>query len=189
MALAARDTIPSAVAEDSIQRLARQLAEQSQRLDSVQAHADSLDIEMRAVRAAREVRVAGGAVHFVPKRGASEEFMKMRVGSEPVPDLSNPVAMQRGLARSAARVDSALARYYPNLANDASATTLIWFVADSSGKILHTARDDDKPFFMSTQLATERFPDVDPRAIDFVSIRKWSVGTRHIAVAWIGLKR
>lgn len=194
-----RDTLPSAVAEDSLQRLARRLAEQAEQLDSVRARAvslgaqvrraESLAAEARGVRAGREIRVTGGVARLAPGGRKSEELAKMGAGEARARAGLAASVMRAEFARSAAHIDSALARYYPHLANDTSATTLIWFVADSSGKILHTARDEDKPYLMTTELATQRFPDVDPHAVDFVSIRRWTVGTRRIAVAWIGLKR
>ena len=186
----ARDTIPSAVAEDSIQRLARELTDQTRRLDSVRAHSDSVDAQMRAASAAREVRFAGGRVQMNMRTGDRTELLKMVVGARDPREVAAPEVLRRQFDRSAASIDSAVAHYYPRLASDASPTTLIWFVADSSGRIIHVARDDDhKPSMMSAQAVSERFPDIDPRAIDFVSIRRWTIGTRHASVAWVELKR
>lgn len=183
----AADTIPSAVAEDSLATLARQLREQARQLDSVRARADSLDAEVRAVRAARGIRMLGGMAPVAPGvRRFSAEFMT--TGGKPG-GLVDAARMQREFARSGTHIGAALAQNYPDLAADASTSTMIWFVADSSGAVLRTSRSDDRPFNISPQIAARRFPDVDPRDIDFVSIRKWALGDRDIAVAWVGLKR
>lgn len=180
------DTIPSAVAEDSIQRLARQLAEQSRRLDSVRAHSDSLDAAMRTVQAAREVRVVGGTVRLDSNRRLVEQLTQL--GQKPR-DRVNAARMEREFVQSGAHIGPALAQHYPNLASDASDGTIIWIVADSSGKVLHTSRSDDRRSIISPEITVERFPDVDARDIDFMSMRNWTIGTRLIHVAWVGLKK
>lgn len=182
----ALDTLPSAVAEDSIQRLARQLADQSRRLDSVRAHADSLTSEMRAARAASEVRLVGGMAQV--GRGRQPIPQLMQYGQMPG-DTVDAAKMEREFVRSGSHVDAALADYYPTLATDASDRTMVWFVADSSGKVLHASRSDDRPFHISPELTIERFPSVNPRDINFMSIRNWTVGTRVVRVAWVELKR
>ena len=183
----ATDTIPSVVAEDSIQRLSRQLVDQARRLDSLRAHLDSLDAQLRASRAAREVRLVGGMAQ-VGRGGRQSLSQLMQYGQLPG-DTVDAAKMEREFVRSGAHIDAALARYFPNLATDASDRTMVWFVADSSGKVLRTSRSDDRPFHISPELTTERFPSVDPRDIDFMSIRNWTVGSRVIRVAWVELKQ
>lgn len=181
------DTLPSAAAEDSIQRLARQLAVQARQLDSVRAQADSLDAAMRAMRNASEMRVLGGVERVAPGAGrTSAELFKL--GRKPG-DQVDAVALQREFAKSGAYIDAALAQQYPNLASDASSNTVIWFVADSNGKVLRTLRGEGRPPVISAQTVSARFPSVDPRQIDFLSMRGLRVGTRNISVAWIALKR
>jgi hypothetical protein len=183
----ALDTIPSAVAEDSIQRLARQLADQARRLDSVRARADSLTAEVRAARAARDVRLVGGMAQV--GRGGRQPISQLMQYDQLPGETVNAAKMEREFVRSGMHVDAALADYFPTLAADASERTMVWFVADSSGKVLHASRSDDRPFRISPELTIERFPSVDSRDIEFMSIRNWTVGTRVVRVAWVGLKR
>jgi hypothetical protein len=182
----ALDTLPSVQAEDSLRALARALAERARQVDSIRAQVDS----MRAASPPQQMFGTKRAMVRIDTRhpGNSEETALAAASNFARRD-SSTAELKAYFDRSASQIDRALEQYYPNLASEATPGTVVWFLADSTGRVLRTTRRDGPGGRVSTQTAAAVFGDVDTKDIDAVSVRKWTAADRHLAVAWIQLKK
>lgn len=178
-----RDTLPSARADDSLRFLARALVERTRQIDSMRARMDSMSAALQSNRL--RARRGGARVDSVLPRNVMMRAIA-EVSNRARADSMN-VALKMYLEASGKQINAALQRYYPNLASDATTNTVIWFLADSRGNVVRSVRREGK-IVLSPVTAAGVFGDVDPSEIGMSSIREWTVGDRHLSVAWIELK-
>jgi beta-lactamase regulating signal transducer with metallopeptidase domain len=194
----ARDTLPSAKADDSLRALARALAERTRELDSAQA-------QLHAMMAVRPQGEGFRPNHFRVRANVNDPGNTEETAISTVGDAGGTVESARGVVekrrdsidaalktyfdQSATRIQAALDRYYPNLESDARTNTVIWFLANSAGNVVRTLRKDGPAGIVSAESAADVFGTVDAKTIESVSIRKWTIGDRRLAVAWIQLKK
>ncbi|MGI8507874.1 MAG: M56 family metallopeptidase [Gemmatimonadaceae bacterium] len=171
--------------DDSLRAVARQLEQKARELAVAKASLDSTNLALAITRA--HLRETSAQLNPVERTNAIAEqayFMKQQT------------AMIRGQAvyiklQAAANevshiaVPAAIARYYPDLSTSAKSGTLLWFLADSSGHVIQTAREEgrDLPVSISTTDVAARFPGIDPHRIGFSAGPVMAGGTR-ITFVW-----
>lgn len=180
----AADTIPSAIAEDSLATLTRVLRTRTRQVDSLRARVDSMSVALRA----RDARHAAREIVQIDKQGRPGALPGLPGDTWRLDD-GGLGRVQVKFRENTARLNGVINRYYPSLAGTATPRTTIVFLADSAGRVLQTmSREYTSPPVMSAERAPEWFSGVSAGDVDFVSMQRWDVGTLPISVGWIELK-
>lgn len=184
MTILAFDTVP-AHTQDSIAILLKKLDSVRTALLRLEEHRVVLRRDVTELDSARAEALPGARYRIMidkvdsAGRAASAEDRALR-------------EMEAAHAReSVARIDSAMAKAYPDLVAHPDPKAIVWFVSDSSGHVLHTKRSvdgySDRP--LPTMQMSKMFPDVSTDQIGSVEIRKGASAHGAGAVIWITLKR
>ncbi len=82
-------------------------------------------------------------------------------------------------------IPAAIRRYYPGLSTSAKPGMLLWFVVDSSGRVLRTARNEAyKPgTFFSSEKVADRFGDMSLH-VSSLAVMPVTVGNTDVTVVW-----
>ncbi len=158
-----RDTV--AILErkvDSLQSVASQMAARTRELAVMRARMDSAEAALS--RRSSDLNVKDAARTLTITRALGPEF-----------------------ERTGSYIDAALQQYYPGLrAGDRDAR--VWFIADTSGRVLQTMRDDAARLSVSPEIVHTRFRNVDPGDILFMSIRPRAFGNGTVNVTWVEIR-
>lgn len=79
----------------------------------------------------------------------------------------------------------AIARYYPDISVHAKPGMLLWFVADSSGRVIRTARDENynRSIYFSAERVAQRFTGIDPHGMS-IWVGPATIGNTDVTVVW-----
>jgi hypothetical protein len=87
-----------------------------------------------------------------------------------------------------AHVNRAMKAMYPEIVSHADSAAVIWFVADSSGRVLRTMYNSGAPRpALSVDSLSARFPDVNPVAIESVTHFDKVLNRGNLSVTWVQL--
>jgi hypothetical protein len=206
------DTIPAHLADslaasrrrlDSVQVVLRSLQAETARLARVRSDLETTRVSeelatlLRARRSSSELASA-----------ERELAIAQNLSSLPASATANMAATQarlRELVTSAQRaaltraaptamtsiqtqIDHAMKGMYPEIVAHADSAAVIWFVADSAGRVLRTMYNSGAPRpALSVDSLHARFPDVNPGAIQSVTHLDRVFGRRNLSVTWVRL--
>ena len=188
---------------DSLSLLKRELRDNGAALMIMRAQLDSTRTALQLARAfpgtdsiALMIERARAALARADASGLAEERTNLSAERLTLMQQLRDLAEQRRQFTGSLRVmpnnseiDSAVKRYYPDLAQHPDSNAVLWFVADSAGRVVRTKRDDSFGHsVLTSEKAHERFVDLDPADISYVSIQKLVLGHTRLSVIWIGTK-
>lgn len=179
---------------DSLRVLSAQLAARTQELDAVKTKLDSTDVALSLAVAQLKARETARSLDANQLNYADNERMfaenqrkfaeNQRKFVENQRKFMEQVAVNNAARRK--QLPPAIARYYPGIAASAKPGMLLWFVVDSSGRVIRTARDEsfDRSVPFSADRVAERFPGIASSDITSTSVFPNVIGDVSVTVVW-----
>lgn len=187
---------------DSLASIANQLARKAKQLAAAKAKLDSTDMALNATyarlrtTAARLAAINDTANRPLVRLGRSRSALGKEQASfarERLMFAREQAAFAREQAASDAtrrnNLPAAIARYYPEIpdtATSAKQRTVLWFVVDSSGRVLRTTRSEGRnpaaPF--SVQSVAGQFPGMNLHDVVSINVLPAMVGKNTVMVVW-----
>lgn len=154
---------------DSLRLLSAQLAARKHELDDVRARLNSTQRVLRVTNA--QLKSISVGVIAGSSKGNYNEFAR-RMNAE-------RVLRERYLP-------SAIDKNYPGIARSVKPGMLLWFVVDSSGRVIRTTRDEtfNRSIPFSAERVAERFPGIASHDIISTSVAPKVIGNATATIVW-----
>jgi hypothetical protein len=188
------DTVPER-SRDSIAKLNRKVDSLTAQLHRMEADGAKhfgvvvIDSARMAELRARQMMIANDSVRLGPGERRTFTITVDRDSTHPERRALMRVRDEEAMRRSAARLDSLVAKAAPDLAAHPDRNLAVWIVTDSSGRIVHSTRTRlGADGAIGTATVTQQFPDVSAGDIESIEVRKNTPAAAG-AVIWIRLKK